>query len=142
LTGARWSAVLIQAALYFLMGALVGLATAPFNDDTRKLFLQSLLHFLVTAAVYGLMFRLFGWARGETAVFLVEMGCLVVIYLTVWLVRWLFWYFEVREIAEKLGIPESRGQGIRWVLWGIAAAVTVVMLLLIIGFVRGRLLPG
>ena len=55
-------ALAIQIALYFLMGAVVGIATLPFTDSGRELVLHSLVHFAVTAGLLILTCTLLGWA--------------------------------------------------------------------------------
>lgn len=86
--------------LCFLMGAEVGIATLPFADSGRELVVRSLLHFVVTAATVGLWTGLnFGWR--ELSYFLIP---LALVYVIVWLGRWVGWYTEVAAIREKLGL--------------------------------------
>ena len=62
LVGSASLALAIQIALYFLMGAVVGIATLPFTDSGRELVLHSLVHFAVTAGLLILTCTLLGWA--------------------------------------------------------------------------------
>ena len=87
-------------ALYALFGAEVGVATLPFAGDGPALVGRTLAHFALTAATVGLWAGLNFGVR-ETAAFLVP---LVLVYLLVWLGRWVGWYAEVSAIRERLGL--------------------------------------
>ena len=99
-------ALAIQIALYFLMGAVVGIATLPFTDSGRELVLHSLVHFAVTAGLLILTCTLLGWAWSWQAM-VVYFILLAVVYLLIWLSRWVGWYIEVMAIREKLGLPSG-----------------------------------
>ena len=68
--------IALSFALYALFGAEVGVATLPFAGDGPALV-------------------------RETAAFLVS---LALVYLLVWLGRWVGWYAEVSAIRERLGL--------------------------------------
>ena len=86
--------------LWFLFGAEVGAATLPFADSGRELVVRSLIHFLITSATVSVWAALnFGWR--ELLFFLVP---LALVYLIVWLGRWVGWYTEVAAIRKKLGL--------------------------------------
>ena len=61
---------------------------------------RTLAHFALTAATVGLWVGLNFGVR-ETAAFLVP---LALVYLLVWLGRWVGWYAEVSAIRERLGL--------------------------------------
>lgn len=87
--------------LCFLMGAEAGIATLPFADSGRELVARSLIHFVITAATVSVWVGLnFGW-HGTLPAFLIP---LALVYLLVWLGRWVGWYAEVAAIREKLGL--------------------------------------
>ena len=86
--------------LSFLMGAEVGIATIPFADSGRELVVRSLLHFLVMSATVGLWAAMNFGVR-ELAFFLIP---LTLVYVLVWLGRWVGWYVEIAAIREKLGL--------------------------------------
>lgn len=87
--------------LWFLFGAEVGVATLPFADSGRELVVRSLLHYAVTAATVSVWVVLnFGW-HGTLPTFLIP---LTLVYLIVWLGRWVGWFAEVAAIREKLGL--------------------------------------
>ena len=96
-------ALMIQLALYFLLGAAAGVSTLPFADDGAALVRRSLAHFAVTAGLLTLTCTLLGWAWlwQVMAVYLV---LLAAVYLLIWLGRWVGWYAEVSAIREKLGL--------------------------------------
>lgn len=87
--------------LWFLFGAEVGVATLPFADSGRELVVRSLIHYAATAATVSVWVVLnFGW-NGTLPAFLVP---LTLVYLIVWLGRWVGWYAEVAAIRAKLGL--------------------------------------
>ena len=92
--------IALSFALYALFGAEVGLATLPFAGDGSALVGRTLAHFALTAATVGLWVGLNFGVR-ETAAFLVP---LALVYLLVWLGRWVGWYAEVSAIRERLGL--------------------------------------
>ena len=92
--------IALSFALYALFGAEVGVATLPFAGDGSALVGRTLAHFALTAATVGLWVGLNFGVR-ETAAFLVP---LALVYLLVWLGRWVGWYAEVSAIRERLGL--------------------------------------
>ena len=92
--------IALSFALYALFGAEVGVATLPFAGDGPALVGRTLAHFALTAATVGLWAGLNFGVR-ETAAFLVS---LALVYLLVWLGRWVGWYAEVSAIRERLGL--------------------------------------
>lgn len=92
--------IALSFALYALFGAEVGVATLPFAGDGPALVGRTLAHFALTAATVGLWAGLNFGVR-ETAAFLVP---LALVYLLVWLGRWVGWYAEVSAIRERLGL--------------------------------------
>lgn len=100
LGGSEGLAVTVQFALFFLLGAVAGVSTLPFADEGRALALRSLAHFAVTAALVAL---LAGLNFGLNAL-PVCLALLALVYLLIWLGRWVGWYAEVAAIREKLGL--------------------------------------
>ena len=86
--------------LAILAGAEVGVATLPFADSGRELVARSLVHFLVMSATVGLWAAV-NFGVGELPFFLIP---LALVYVLVWLGRWVGWYAEVAAIREKLGL--------------------------------------
>lgn len=88
--------------LWFLFGAEAGIATLPFADSGRELVVRSVLHYAATAATACL------WAGlnicSTPADYLAVLVPLTLVYLIVWLGRWVGWYAEVAAIREKLGL--------------------------------------
>lgn len=100
--GYGWpSSPLPNLILWFLAGAEAGVATLPFADSGRELVVRSLVHYAATAATVSAWVVLnFGW-RGTLPTFLIP---LTLVYILVWLGRWVGWYAEVAAIREKLGL--------------------------------------
>lgn len=102
--GRGWelAGIALSFALFALFGAEVGVATLPFADSGRELVIRSLIHYAVTAATACL------WAGlnicSTPADYLAVLVPLTLVYLIVWLGRWVGWYTEVAAIREKLGL--------------------------------------
>lgn len=98
----EWLGVLLSFALFALFGAEVGVATLPFADSGRELVVRSLVHYAVTAATVCL------WAGlnvcSHPMDYLTFLVPLTLVYILVWLGRWVGWYTEVADIRAKLGL--------------------------------------
>ena len=103
LLGSAPLAFAVQLALYFLLGAVVGVSTLPFAGDGPTLILRSLAHFALTAGALTLTCTLLGWAWSWQAM-AVYLILLAAVYLLIWLGRWVGWYVEAAAIREKLGL--------------------------------------
>ena len=102
----KWEslALAVQMALYFALGAGAGVATLPFAGSGRELVVHSAAHFCYIAGVFSLLVWLCRWSWGMWGAWLAELGILAVIYILIWLGRWVGWYAEVSAIREKLGL--------------------------------------
>ena len=101
LLGSEALAVAVQFSLFFVFGALVGIATIPFAEGGRELLVRSALHFLAMEVVC-CVGVLLNFAGTESP--LPWMLVLALLYVLIWFGRWLAWWFEVDEIREKLGL--------------------------------------
>ena len=108
LTGSVHLALAAELLLYFLMGAVVGVATLPFADGGRALVVRSLAHFAATAAVFAALVVLCGWNWGEILPLAIYLGLLSAVYLLIWLCRWVGWYLELTAMRRKLGLVPKR----------------------------------
>lgn len=103
--GSYGLALLVQSALIFALGGMVGLATLPFAEDGKTLLGRSVLHFLVTAVLFALlMVFCFGLLPGFLPQWL---GTLLAVYLAVWAGRYVGWYLELLAMREKLGLKPT-----------------------------------
>lgn len=99
-------AVLVEMLVVFVFGACVGLTTLPFSETWTNLPGVSLLHFVLT----GVLVQLLGWSYQWLGL---EHGPLILlvlyagVYLAVWLVRYLRWSVEVRQLRRALGLEEK-----------------------------------
>ena len=95
--------VALGLLLWFAFGAEIGVATLPFADDGPVLVRRTLLHFTTMAATLSL------WVGlnfiGSELPFLLFL--LALVYLLVWLGRWVGWYAEGAAIREKLGLASG-----------------------------------
>ncbi len=87
-------------ALWFAFGAEIAVATLPFADSGRSLVLRSLVHFAVMALTVGA----WAWLNFGPRDLLSFLVPLLLVYLLIWLARWVGWYAEVAAIREKLGL--------------------------------------
>lgn len=92
-------AVLACAAL----GAMAGLATHPFADSGRTLLIRSAMHYILTAAFFALLVVELDITLDWMGVLFWE-GLLALLYLLIWLGRWIGWYVEVNCLRELLGL--------------------------------------
>lgn len=100
--GSAELAALVQLVLGALFGGVVAMATMPFADDGRELMLRSLGHFGLTALTFALLNLVCRWNDiGAVAVYLLM---LTVLYLLIWLGRWVGWYTEVIRLRQLLGL--------------------------------------
>ena len=95
--------------LWFAFGAELGVATLPFADGGRLLALRTLVHFAATAATLSLWVLLN--FRAQELPFLLLL--LALVYLLVWLGRWVGWYAEAAAIRERLGLSPGPSP-LRW----------------------------
>lgn len=93
----------VLLALCAALGATVGTAALPFAGEGPALVVRSLAHFALTALEVLLLLRLCfqvkrpdylaGW-----------LGILALLYLLVWLGRYVGWYWEVADLRRRLGL--------------------------------------
>lgn len=98
--GVRNSSPLV-CLLCVALGGAAGAATLPFADDGKSLLLRSGTHFVVTAFLFGLLMAQLG---AEGVELLAWEGILALLYIVVWLGRWVGWYVEVIQLRTLLGL--------------------------------------
>lgn len=91
------TAELATTALMFLIGVLLGLSTLPFAEYGGQIRLETVLHFLSMMLAAAAL----GWFLNAAGVVLVFS---LLLYLLIWLGRWVGWYAELGQMREKLGI--------------------------------------
>jgi len=96
-------AALIQALLGGVFGAVVAVATLPFADDGQKLVLRSLGHFAMTVASFSALLWVCRWVT-QVRFLLLWAAVLSVLYVLIWLGRWIGWYMEVVQLRSLLGL--------------------------------------
>ena len=110
LLGSEALAVAVQFVLFFVFGALVGIATIPFAEEGRELLVRSALHFLAMEAVC-CVGVLLNFAGTESP--LPWMLALALLYALVWLGRLAAWWSELDAIRAKLGLAPVASP-LRW----------------------------
>ena len=102
---------LLLGALFALgLGCMAGLATQPFADDGAVLVRNSLLHYAVTAALFTALILTMG---GNALACTIWVGILTVLYLLIWLARWIGWYVEVMQLRTLLGLSPGHSP-LKW----------------------------
>ena len=94
------------------LGAMAGLATQPFAESGRELLWRSGGHFVITAAFFALLVAEVDMASDWVGVLFWE-GLLALLYLLIWLGRWIGWYVEVSQLRELLGL-EPGPTSLKW----------------------------
>ena len=105
LFGSEALAIGVQFVLFFILGALAGIATMPFADTGKVLFLRSAVHFVATEAMVWVtvMLNFAGWENP-----IPYMKAMAVVYAVIWGLRWLCWWFELGAIRKKLGLTRKK----------------------------------
>ena len=92
--------VALSFALFALLGAETAVATLPFAGEGRALVIRNLGQLALTAGTMDMWEGItFDPAGAALLVFL-----LAVVYVLVWLGRWVGWYVELAAIRAKLGL--------------------------------------
>lgn len=99
-------AVLVEMLIVFLFGACVGLTTLPFAETWTNLPVTSILHFVITGIFVQLAGWSYQWLSIEHGPMILLVGY-VVVYLAVWLVRWLRWNAEIHQLRKALGLEKE-----------------------------------
>lgn len=102
----------LSGALWFAFGAEIAVATLPFAEEGASLLRRSLFHFAAMMLTVGLWAFLnffnsdypLAFFRGELWHFLVPVA---LVYVLIWLGRWVGWYAEVAAIRARLGLAPT-----------------------------------
>jgi len=86
-----------------VFGAVVAMATLPFADDGQELVLRSLGHFTMTVASFSALLWVCRWVT-QVRFILLWAAVLSVLYVLIWLGRWIGWYMEVVQLRSLLGL--------------------------------------
>ena len=108
--GAALSKLIPGALLAAALGCMSGLATRPFADDGLSLLRNSVIHYLVTAALFAALILTMG---GNTLACMVWTLILTALYLGIWLARWIGWYMEIMQIRQLLGLAPGHSP-LKW----------------------------
>lgn len=113
--GSRALAVAAELCAAFGLGAAVGVSTLPFDGHGPALARRSLLHYLVTGALFLLLGWSLRWFDGsQIGGILFLLGLYTFLYLVVWLVRYLGWRAELDQIRRALGLAPPPASPLRW----------------------------
>ena len=101
--GSAGLAAAVQSFLGGIFGAVVAMATLPFADGGKELVLRSLAHFGATALSFSVLLWVCRWVEKPWFV-LVWVILLAILYVLIWLGRWVGWYVEVMQLRTMLGL--------------------------------------
>ncbi len=101
--GSPLAALTLQSLLGGIVGALAALASLPFAEDGRQLMRNSFLHFLATSAAFAALLWVCRWVDRPRYILLWVL-LLAVLYVLIWLGRWIGWYLEVMQLRTLLGL--------------------------------------
>ncbi|MBR2934680.1 MAG: DUF3021 family protein [Oscillospiraceae bacterium] len=107
--GSYWLAAAAEFACAFALGAAIGIASMPFADDTRSLLKESVLHFIITGGLVLLNL----WVQCLLGLSRFFLASYALLYLLIWLGRWVGWYVEVDQIKIKLGLAPAHSP-LKW----------------------------
>ena len=96
-------ALTVQSLLGGLFGSVVALATLPFAEEEVELLRRSIAHFAATAVTFSLLLGVCHWVDHPKFIVLWVI-LLAVLYLLVWIGRWIGWYLEVVQLRSLLGL--------------------------------------
>ena len=85
------------------LGVAAGVSTLPFADDGKSLLLRSGAHFAVTSVLFLLLMSYSFYGLWWEGLLLLE-GMLALLYVLIWLGRWIGWYVEVMQLRTLLGL--------------------------------------
>lgn len=108
--GSALSRLISGALLAAALGCMAGLATRPFADDGLSLLRNSVIHYLVTAALFASLILTMG---GNALACIVWTIILTALYLGIWLARWIGWYMEIMQIRQLLGLAPGHSP-LKW----------------------------
>ncbi len=99
--------------LWFFFGPQAGLSTLPFADGGKSLLLRSLAHFgAMTLTMWAWVMLNFTYEPLPGLILSFQLP-LTLIYILIWLGRWVGWYAEVGQSRERLGLTGGRSP-LKW----------------------------
>lgn len=107
--GSYWLGAAVEFTCAFALGAAIGISSMPFADDTRSLLKESVLHFIVTGALVLLNL----WVQCLLGLSRFFLASYALLYLLIWLGRWVGWYVDVDRIKVKLGLAPAHSP-LKW----------------------------
>ena len=103
----------LELVLAFAFGASVGLAVPPMEGTGTAVAVRTAAHLLCSSALFAGVCWMCGLPPANWQGLLLLLGIYWLIYLMVWLLRYLSWRAELNAIREGLGLaPKSAGRGL------------------------------
>ena len=116
-TGWPWQVLLaVELALGFGFGVTVGLAVPPMEGSGRAVAGRTAVHLLASSALFAGICWVCGLPPRNWQGLMLLLGLYWLMYLTVWLLRYLHWRSELRRIRERLGLAQPETPGEIWSL--------------------------
>lgn len=100
--GSETGAVVLQAALSGLLGAVFAMSSAIWEMENWSIVHQTGTYFAITAVTMMPIAYFTNWMEHSVAGFLLYFGIFVGIFVFVWVVQYLIWKNKIRRLNEKV----------------------------------------
>lgn len=101
----------LELALGFGFGVSVGLAVPPMEGSGGAVAVRTAVHLLISSALFAGICWVCGLPPRNWQGLGLLLGLYWLMYLTVWLLRWLHWRRELEEIRRELGLAPPLAAG-------------------------------
>lgn len=107
LGGGELSAVIVQAALCAILGAVSAGSSVIWEMENWSLLKQSLIFFVLLSAVMMPVAYFAQWMEHSLSGFLGYFAIFTVIFIFVWLIRYFFWKSKVKALNNDMKAEEE-----------------------------------
>ena len=108
LTGDVIIAFIIQTLLSGLYGAITFGTTVFYDIERLSLIVATSLHCLVVVGLFIPLSLFLGWGTGDPLAFLIMIGCQILGFFIVWLITYLSYKKQVKELNEMQSLFMKR----------------------------------
>lgn len=106
-TGWSWPVLLgVELALGFGFGVTVGVAVPPMEGSGTAVMVRTAAHLLISSTLFAGICWVCGLPRSNWKGLLLLLGLYWLLYLVIWLLRYLHWRRELEDIRRELGLAE------------------------------------
>ena len=101
--GSEIGAVVLQAALSGILGAVFAMCSVIWEMENWSIVRQTGTYFAITAVTMMPIAYLTNWMEHTVAGFLLYFGVFAAIFVFVWVVQYFIWRSKIRRMNEKVG---------------------------------------